>query len=57
MWRVEYELGEPSIGNRAFDSEAVEQMFSLPKDPTLKEKVAKDFMEIQWEAPRWTGST
>jgi hypothetical protein len=27
MWRVEYELGEPSIGNRAFDSEAVERMF------------------------------
>lgn len=27
MWRVEYELGEPSIGNRAFDTESVERMF------------------------------
>lgn len=28
MWRVEYELGEPSIGNRAFDHEAIERMFA-----------------------------
>src|SRR3954467_2230692 len=28
MWRVEYDLGEPSIGTRAIDSEAVERMFS-----------------------------
>lgn len=27
-WRVEYDLGEPSIGNRAFDSSAVERMFA-----------------------------
>lgn len=27
MWRVEYELGEPSIGNRAFDHEAIERTF------------------------------
>ena len=27
MWRVEFELGEPSSGNRAIDTEAVEQMF------------------------------
>jgi hypothetical protein len=52
MWRVEYELGEPSIGNRAFDSEAVEKMFSLPVEPVLKNKVSKDFLEMQWELPR-----
>lgn len=50
MWRVEYELGEPSIGNRAFDAEAVERMFSLPmptKDETVK--VAKDFEQYRFE--------
>lgn len=32
-WRVEYDLGEPSIGNRAFGSEHVEAMFiSLESD-------------------------
>jgi hypothetical protein len=39
MWRVEYDLGEPSIGNRAFDTEAVEWMFNLPtptEDQTIK---------------------
>ena len=44
MWRVEYELGEPSIGNRAFDSEAVERVFCLPFEPLAK-KEAKDFEE------------
>lgn len=29
-WRVEYDLGEPSIGNRAFASDAVEKMFINP---------------------------
>jgi hypothetical protein len=29
-WRVEYDLGEPSIGNRAFSSEEVEAMFIDP---------------------------
>ena len=50
MWRVEYELGEPSIGNRAFDSEKVEKMFSMPP-PTEKQtiKVAKDFEQYQFE--------
>lgn len=28
MWRVEYELGEPAIGNRAIDTASVEAMFS-----------------------------
>jgi hypothetical protein len=41
MWRVEYELGEPSIGTRAFDSEMVEKTFSEPL-PEPK-KIAKDF--------------
>lgn len=47
MWRVEYELGEPSIGNRAFDSEAVERTFSMGTE-TIKEKVAKDFEQYQF---------
>lgn len=50
MWRVEYELGEPAIGNRAFDSEAVEKLFSLPFEP-IEQKVAKDYEEYRFEAP------
>jgi hypothetical protein len=52
MWRVEYELGEPSIGNRAFDSEAVERMFSLDPEENIKKKVSKDFLEYQFDVPR-----
>lgn len=50
MWRVEYELGEPSIGNRAFDSEAVEKAFGLPfdKDEMLLHKVSKDYEEYRF---------
>lgn len=29
MWETEYELNEPSIGNRAFDAEAIERMFDV----------------------------
>lgn len=36
-WRVEYDLGEPSIGNRAFDFQAVEDTFSLKGFTTVKE--------------------
>lgn len=54
MWRVEYELGEPSIGNRAFDSDAVERMFSLPFEP-IKSKEAKDFEEYTFEEPKADG--
>jgi hypothetical protein len=36
MWRVEYELGEPSIGNRAIDSNAVERMFDVGAPNPLK---------------------
>jgi hypothetical protein len=47
MWRVEYDLGEPSIGNRAFDTEAVERMFSLPVE-TVRQKVQKDYEEYRF---------
>lgn len=50
MWRVEYELGEPSIGNRAFDSDKVEEMFSMPapnEETTVK--VAKDYEQYKFE--------
>jgi len=50
MWRVEYELGEPSIGNRAFDSEKVEETFSYPaptEETTVKK--AKDFEQYRFE--------
>jgi hypothetical protein len=55
MWRVEYELGEPSIGNRAFDSEKVEETFSLPA-PTAEDtiKVGKDFEQYKFEEYRET---
>ena len=50
MWRVEYELGEPSIGNRAFDTDAIERTFSIPFAP-IAEKVSKDYEEYTFEAP------
>lgn len=49
-WRVEYELGEPSIGNRAIDSAAVEKMFSLPCPEPIK--IARDFEQYQYEEPK-----
>jgi len=49
-WRVEYELGEPSIGNRAIDSEAVEKMFSLECPPAVKQD--RDFEQFIYEEPR-----
>lgn len=48
MWRTEYELGEPSIGNRAFDTDAVEKMFSENMEP-LKERISRDFEEYTFE--------
>ena len=57
MFRIEYDLGEPSIGNRAFDSDAVEAAFSLkfkPEDPIgqgkgyIEHKVGKDFEEYRF---------
>lgn len=49
-WRVEYELGEPSIGTRAFDSEAVETMFNLPCPEPVK--LTRDYEEYKVEDPR-----
>ena len=60
-WRVEYDLGEPSIGNRAFVSAAVEAMFvepdseagrelwefTDPNDFTLKN--SKEYQEYHFE--------
>lgn len=57
MWRVEYELGEPSIGNRAFDSDAVERTFSRPfvKDELLECQESKDFELFTWARPQREG--
>ena len=55
MWRVEYELGEPSIGDRAFDYEAVERMFSVTSyqdTDQFKQKVSKDYEEYCFAKPR-----
>jgi len=51
MWRVEYELGEPSIGNRAFDTPSVEATFNLPfkPDDMIVFKETKDFVEYRFE--------
>jgi len=48
-WRVEYELGEPSIGNRAFDTNAVEKTFAkkVPHSAIISQK--KDYEEYQFE--------
>jgi hypothetical protein len=53
MWRVEYELGEPAIGNRAIDTQAVDAAFCIPFDPDkepaeggyVSKKVSKDLEE------------
>lgn len=47
MWRTEYDLGEPSIGNRAFDPDSVERVWNLPFAP-IKQKVMKDFEEYKF---------
>jgi hypothetical protein len=49
-WRVEYELGEPSIGNRAIDSSAVEKMFSLEEPTPIRKD--RDFEQVEYEKPR-----
>ena len=53
MWRVEYELGEPSIGNRAFDSDSVDRTFSLPFVPEkmLKHETLQDYETFTFEKP------
>lgn len=50
MWEIEYELNEPSIGTRAFDTDAVERMFSLPFSPIAKQE-AKDYEEYLFQKP------
>lgn len=50
MWDIEYELNEPSIGTRAFDTDAVNRTFSLPFAPIAK-KEAKDFEEFTFAQP------
>ena len=55
MWRVEYELGEPSIGDRAFDYQAVERMFSVTdykQSEYYREKVSKDYEEYCFDKHR-----
>ena len=49
-WRVEYDLGEPSIGNRAFDSQAVEDTFSLPCPEPIRK--TRDYEEYEYEKVR-----
>lgn len=51
MWRVEYDLGEPSIGNRAIDTDSVERMFSLP-ETTLRQVVSKERQDYRFEDPK-----
>lgn len=48
-WRVEYELGEPGIGNRAIDSEAVNRMFSERADESKRIAMKKDYEEWEFE--------
>lgn len=44
MWRVEYDLGEPSIGNRAFDSDSVERMFdTAPPEPIKQTREHEEY--------------
>ena len=50
MWEAEYLLSEPSIGNRAFDTEAVNRAFSLPFEP-ISRKEEKDYEEFVFERP------
>jgi hypothetical protein len=50
MWKVEFELQEPSVGNRAFDTEAVEAMFA--SEQTYKAKTRQDMERYQFEEPR-----
>lgn len=54
MWRVEYELGEPAIGNRAFDTAAVDAAFSVELAP-LRQKQAKDYEEYTFAEPHRDG--
>ena len=52
MWRVEFDLQEPSVGNRAFDTEAVERMFSLPSEQEYERTVRMDLERYEFEPPQ-----
>lgn len=56
MWRVEYELGEPSIGNRAFDSDAVERMFKDKPAEVGVTALAKTRDYEKWEIEEYNPS-
>lgn len=65
MFRVEYLLGEPAIGNRAYNSEKVDAAFCLPFEPLNgpvdpdtgkhKGKVEKEFEEYRFADPMGDG--
>lgn len=50
MWETEYELNEPSVGSRAFDTEKVDAAFCLDFAPIRKAE-AKDFEEYTFADP------
>lgn len=56
-WEAEYELGEPSIGNRAYDSTKVRQSFALVFDPAQMyvHKIRTDYEEYWFEKPEGDG--
>jgi len=51
MWRVEFELQEPSVGNRAFDSSAVAKMFSLRPGEMFKSAARAELERYEFEKP------
>jgi hypothetical protein len=55
MWRVEYELNEPSSSSRAIDLEAVERFFVDYPEP-IRESHEKDDDIWVWEEPDPSGS-
>lgn len=56
MWRVEYELGEPSIGNRAFDTDAVERTFAVTPEKAEVVPLAKSRDYEKWEIETYNPS-
>ena len=51
--QVEFDLQEPSVSNRAFDTEAIERMFSLPSTETeYNRTVRMDLERYEFEPPR-----
>jgi hypothetical protein len=52
MWKVEFDLQEPSVGNRAFNTDAVERMFSLPSEQEYTRTVRVDLERYEFEPPQ-----